>query len=138
VSELTVQVAALAWANGRIVEVMGPASLEWAPVIKVGGGDGEWGAGVFAVSDGRYRFRLAPVPPAKKWRPWTAEDVPFGALLRTKGGHFIHMIVAFNTAPKEVYAGQSWAGGAAYCLEHAEHSIDGGKTWLPCGVEVTE
>ena len=137
-SELTVQEAALAWAQGKIVEAMGPASLEWAPVIKVGGGGGEWLPGVFTASDAKYRFRLAPVPPAKKWRPWTAEDVPFCALLRTKGGHVIHMIVAFSTALKEVYAGHGWKGDVEYCLEHVEHSTDGGKTWLPCGVEVTQ
>ena len=137
-SELTVQEAALAWAQGKIVEVIGPGFMEWAPVIKVGGGGGEWLPGVFTARNMKYRFRIATEPPAKKWRPWTAEDVPFGALLRTKGGHFIHMIVAFNTAPKAVYAGQSWAGDVVYCLEHAEHSIDNGKTWLPCGVEVTE
>ena len=137
-SELTVQEAALAWAQGRIVEVMGPASREWEPVIKVGGGDGEWFSGVFTAPCGRYRFRLAPQRPSKKWRPWTAEDVPFGALLRTKGGHVIHMIVAFSTALKEVYAGQGWKGDVEYCLEHVEHSTDNGKTWLPCGVEVTQ
>jgi len=136
VKELTVQEAALAWAKGRIVEAMGPASLEWAPVIKVGGGNGEWFPGVFTASYGRYRFRLAPEPPAKKWRPWTAEEVPFGALLRTKGGHSIHMIVAFNTEPKLVFAGQSWSADVKHCLDNAEHSTDGGKTWLPCGVEV--
>ena len=137
-SELTVQEAALAWAQGKKVRATAVESGIGGLISTVGTRDGTWSADVFGKPYGTYTFRLAPVPPTKQWRPWTAEEVPVGALLRTKAGHFIHMIVAFNTAPKEVYAGQSWAGDVKYCLENAEHSLDNGKTWLPCGVEVTE
>ncbi len=136
--ELTTQEAALAWAQGKKVRAKAVDTGIAGLISTVGTRDGTWSADVFGRPYGTCTFHLAPEAPAKKWRPWTAEDVPFGALLRTKGGHFIHMIVAFNTAPKEVYAGQSWKGDVEYCLEHVEHSTDNGKTWLPCGVEVTE
>ena len=136
-SELTVQEAALAWAQGRIVEVMGPGFMEWAPVIKVGGGGGEWLTGVFTVSDGRYRFRLAPEPPAKKWRPWTAEEVPVGAQVRYKNNkQSIRMLIVSNMEPNLLGEMSAWTLGDLFCS--MEYSIDNGKTWLPCGVEVTE
>ena len=135
--ELTVQEAALAWAQGRIVEVMGPTSIEWAPVIKVGGGDGEWLPGVFTVSDGKYRFRLAPVPPAKKWRPWTAEEVPVGALTRSKVPSEILMIIGRNETGVRLADDDGWYGYDSL-VKARTYSTDGGKTWLPCGVEVTE
>jgi hypothetical protein len=131
-----VQEAALAWAQGKRVETKHPIHEEWGIIAPVGSEDGVFSGKTFACAD--WLFRLAPEPPAKRFRPWTAEEVPVGALIRTKGAHFIHMIVALNTAKNQVYGGLSWAGGVAYCLEHAEHSTDNGKTWLPCGVEVTE
>jgi len=136
VSELTVQEAALAWAQGRIVEAMGPASLEWAPVIKVGGGDGEWFPGVFSVSDGSYRFRLAPVPPAKKWRPWTPEEVPVGALTRSMPNEIL-MIIGRNETGVRLADDDGWYNYDSL-VKARTYSTDNGKTWLPCGVEVTE
>ena len=136
--ELTVQEAALAWAQGKKVRATAVESGIGGLISTVSTRDGTWSADVFGKPYGTYTFRLAPEPPAKRYRPWTPEEVPFGALLRTKGGHVIHMIVAFSTALKEVYAGHGWKGDVEYCLEHVEHSTDGGKTWLPCGVEVSE
>jgi hypothetical protein len=141
VSELTVQEAALAWAQGKIVEVMVPASIAWAPVIKVGGGDGEWLPGVFAAQNPNYRFRLAPVPPAKKWRPWTAEEVPVDAWFKGENG------IGFKLTHADLWSGSKFptvanGSGAHHSLNCIlkiwTHSIDHGKTWLPCGVEVTE
>jgi len=138
VKELTVQEAALAWAQGKRVEASGP-SREWGSIQPPGLKCGTYQPSVFSGDNKSvFKFRLAPVPPAKRYRPWTVEEVPFGSLLRTKGAHSIHMIVAFNTAQNEVYAGRSWVGDVAYCIEHAEHSTDNGKTWLPCGVEAAE
>lgn len=136
-SELTVQEAALAWAQGKIVEVMGPASREWAPMIKVGGGDGEYFPGVFTASYGKYRFRLASVPKAKKWRPWTAEEVPVGALTRSKVPNEILMIIGRNETGVRLAGHDGWYNYDSL-VKARTYSTDGGKTWLPCGVEVTE
>ena len=135
--ELTVQEAALAWAQGKRVEAMGPTSLEWAPVIKVGGGDGEWSPGVFTARNPNYRFRIATEPPAKKFRPWSAEEVPVGAVTRPKCGGDVLMIVG-RFSSVALLAGDGGMYPFGRLLERREHSIDGGKTWTPCGVEVTE
>ncbi len=135
------QEAALAWAQGKIVEVIGPGFMEWAPMIKVGGGGGEWSPGVFTVSDGRYRFRLAPEPPEKKWRPWTAEEVPVGAMV----SHKFDTQRAERSLITHCNGSMLWTGfepgiprEMLKALEKWDHSTDHGKTWLPCGVEVTE
>lgn len=135
-SELTVQEAALAWAQGKIVEVIGPGFMEWAPVIKVGGGGGEWLPGVFAASDGKWRFRLAPKTPAKKWRPWTPEEVPVGALTRSMPNEIL-MIIGRNETGVRLADDDGWYNYDSL-VKARTYSTDNGKTWLPCGVEVTE
>ena len=56
-------------------------------------------------------------------RPWTADEVPLGAWMRSKGLEGRCIIVATETSDDR-----------AYWLNAREHSTDGGKTWLPCGV----
>jgi hypothetical protein len=106
-------------------------------VIKVGGGDGEWLPGVFTQQNPNYKFRLAPVPPAKKWRPWTAEEVPVGAQVRYKNNNLsIRMLIVSNVQPHFLGEKSFWTLGDLFCL--MEHSIDGGKTWSVCGIEEAE
>lgn len=137
--ELTVQEAALAWAQGKKVQAenlnkKGP----WLDIVPVGSNIGDHWATVFSSIGERYRFRLAPEPPAKRYRPWALEELPAMAIFRkthtfgwfalqgaNEGG------VWFNTP--------SWGTGQArfdQLLNDHEHSTDNGKTWLPCGVEV--
>ncbi len=64
------------------------------------------------------------IKPTAKLRPWTADEVPLGAWIR------------FKKAPYDRHL-LGWVSGQAdreLWLEEREHSIDGGKTWLPCGV----
>ena len=64
------------------------------------------------------------IKPTTVLRPWTTDEVPLGAWMRgiSSGGYrwLIHTSSADHTR-------KEW-------LEHNEHSTDGGKTWLPCGV----
>ena len=57
-------------------------------------------------------------------RPWTADEVPLGAWIRYKRALHDRSILAWtsNQADRDMW------------LEEREHSTDGGKTWLPCGV----
>lgn len=140
--ELTVQEAALAWAQGKRVEAADKLDLEsWKRVDAVGVDNPDSRtcyAGVFNRSH-LYRFRLAPEPPAKRYRPWTPDEVPVGALIRFKDwsdGCRLMICGAWN-------GGVMWstAEGVAIkppetLLSDWEHSTDNGKTWLPCGVEV--
>jgi len=140
-NELTLQEAALAWAQGKRVEAIGPSNA-WGLIQEVGSSDGMWQPGVFSGDSSRvFRFRLAPEPPAKKWRPWTLEEVPIGALIRWKSDSnkgVRSLIVSAHETP----GGAVWICGGQKTIWNAEeavkleYSIDNGKTWLPCGVEV--
>lgn len=134
--ELTLEEAALAWAQGKKVE-SSPKSLDrWLPVDRVGEcRANQYSQSAFGQAD-FYRFRLAPEPPAKKWREWEFGEVPVGALTRHKecGGDVLMIVGKFSTGA--LLAGDSGMYPFTDLFRMREHSIDNGKTWLPCGVEV--
>jgi hypothetical protein len=138
-NELTLEEAALAWAQGKRVEAeaLGLSTRIWAPIHSLGTKDGYWNPNVFADISGVYKFRLAPEPPAKKWRVWGIEDARanIGKLVKRIHTNNAQLIVGIKW-PTHVDVGQSENFTVEYLAEHFEHSIDHGKTWLPCGVEV--
>lgn len=137
-NEITLKEAALAWAQGKRVEACSPMNTIWRLVTPVGASvekrpPGQYSTGVF-TSDIPFLFRLAPEPPAKKWRPWKPEEVPVGALIRAIGLRWRSLIwAATATGQIECMTGVL---EPEYALLNHEHSLDNGKTWLPCGVEV--
>lgn len=136
--ELTVQEAALAWAQGKKVEACSPVNSIWLEVTPVGAAverpRGKYPADVF-TSDLAFRFRVAPEPPAKEYRPWTPEEVPVGAQVRYARNHrSIRMLITSNMEPHLLGYGFKW--NLEDLCKSMEHSIDNGRTWLPCGVEV--
>lgn len=142
-NELTLHEAALAWAQGKRVEAIHKTlfSERWTKVEPAGTEcSNTYSAGVFGDCAGKYRFRLAPEPPAKRFRPWAPEEVPVGALVRFgngKTGNHCWMITGWNAV--SFHTSNSVYGPVLF--EEAEckgcqHSLDNGKTWLPCGVEV--
>ncbi len=142
--EITLQEAALAWAQGKRVDAMDPSAKPelWMMVSEIGKDSrASYTAAVFNDDAASYRFRIAPEPPAKRYRPWTPNEVPVGGLFRKKGFAGVSLILS-NGASRE--SGVSYVGWdnqfakVLYqdALSFYEHSIDGGKTWLPCGVEV--
>lgn len=68
-----------------------------------------------------YEYRIKPT---EKLRPWTADEVPLGGQIRSKANTDYRMLID-RTANHGVR--EDW-------LKSYEHSTDGGKTWLPCGV----
>lgn len=64
------------------------------------------------------------IKPTVTLRPWTADEVPLGVWIRFKKVIDDRSILAWtsNQADRNMW------------LEEREHSTDGGKTWLPCGV----
>jgi len=66
------------------------------------------------------------IKPTKTLRPWTADEVPLGAQVRSKSYHPDHRSL-ITTSGNPMHR-EGWLNGY-------EHSLDGGKTWLPCGVE---
>jgi len=63
------------------------------------------------------------IKPTPVLRPWTADEVPLGSIMRTKGLEGRCIIIDTETSDDR-----------SYWLHAREHSIDNGKTWLPCGV----
>jgi hypothetical protein len=68
------------------------------------------------------------IKPTTKLRPWTADEVPLGAMIRFKQAPYDRHLLGWVSvqADRELW------------LQEREHSLDGGKTWLPCGVEEKE
>ena len=64
------------------------------------------------------------IKPAAKLRPWTSDEVPLGAWMREKKALHDRRILAWTSSQADR---DMW-------LDEREHSTDGGKTWLPCGV----
>jgi hypothetical protein len=68
--------------------------------------------------------KMYHIKPTAKLRPWTADEVPLGAWMRMKSDREYRFLIS-NT---ESFSGRE------HWLKDFEHSIDGGKTWHPCGV----
>jgi hypothetical protein len=66
-------------------------------------------------------YRIKPTPVL---RPWTADEVPLGAWMRFKKVIDDRSILAWTSTQRDR---DMW-------LDEREHSTDGGKNWLPCGV----
>ncbi len=69
----------------------------------------------------RCDYRIKPTPVL---RPWTADEVPLGAWMRNITNSEYRWLI--NTSSLDDTR-KAW-------LQQCEHSTDGGKTWLPCGV----
>ena len=68
-----------------------------------------------------YDYRIKPTATL---RPWTADEVPLGAQARNREHPKTRWLID-RTSSEE--------NRIDWCKTH-EHSTDGGKTWLPCGV----
>ena len=107
----------LAWADGKEVEYM--SSNGW-----------------MEATTPRWNwlstpFRLKPTPVL---RPWTADEVPIGAIIRYKRHpHAPRMLIVCNEESGLTGYGSNWP--YITLLDVMEHSTDGGLTWKPCGVE---
>jgi hypothetical protein len=97
-----------AFVDGKEVEALSPGK-KWGRTPGP-----RWG-----WDDTEYRIKPAPT-----LRPWTADEVPLGAWMRHKQD-VPHRWVIIDTGNALWW--KAW-------FDDNEHSIDGGKTWLPCGV----
>ena len=70
-------------------------------------------------NSGEYRIK-----PTAKLRPWTPDEVPLGALMRSKRNHQDRMLIHWVNSQVNR---EMW-------IDKNEHSTDGGVTWKPCGV----
>ena len=64
------------------------------------------------------------IKPTATLRPWTADEVPLGAWMRSKRKPEDRMLIHWVSSQCDR---EMW-------LDKNEHSTDGGKTWSACGV----
>jgi hypothetical protein len=137
--EITLQEAALAWAQGKRVEAGSTGGDGWMLIDPVGECRRDTHSQSVFGCRNEYRFRLAPEPPAKRYRPWTPEEVPVDAWFKGENG------IGFKLSYADLWSGSrqpTVANGSGShqslgdVLKIWTHSTDGGKTWSVCGVEV--
>ena len=109
-------------------------------------------SGAFWPNETQAANDLINIPEPKKLRPWKPEEVPVGAKLRLATNNpertfeILGCIESFGRIKEpaiilDVIDGVYYPRGyvfnadAVSSLSKYEHSTDGGKTWLPCGVE---
>lgn len=82
-----------------------------------------------------YFIRIKPEPTLRAWK---AIEVPLGALIRPKSENrgWTCVITSKNWSLRPSYftIGETKVTDFESTLMLDEHSIDGGKTWNPCGV----
>ena len=102
-----------AFVDGRPIECAEVHKLNW----------GETLSPVWNWNNFTYRIK-----PTTKLRPWSADEVPLGAWMRTLINPANRWVITY-TANELVRS--DW-------FNDHEHSTDCGKTWKPCGVEEVE
>ena len=103
----------LGWADGKEVQHKPKPESIWWDYMERSEPSWDWRD---------FHFRLKPTPVL---RPWTADEVPLGAWMRSKCAHEHRWLIV------DVYHDSI----RAQWFDNNEHSTDGGLTWKPCGVE---
>ena len=87
--------------------------------------------------DTNLNWRVAPEPPTKKLREWMPEEVPIDAWYAPMEAlHKMHKIKFIYISNDIRYFRFEGIDYNAYDLMNSWlHSLNQGKTWLPCGVE---
>ena len=100
--------------------------------------DGKWGARTNPSWNWTNCFyRIKPTP---TFRPWTADEVPLDCWLRNHQGDNRYNWKPVTIQPLGVITVPADIGYSLslhtweFLSKNCEHSTDGGKTWLPCGV----
>lgn len=122
-----------AWAEGNTVEYQNEGETIWYPLEAAGAA--EWFQEIDEIRN--RKFRIKPEPKLRSWKP---EEVPVGRLIRWKAGNSVYVIISVFLNNEIKCVGIMHEDGfKRYGLDtladYCEYSLDGGKTWLPCGVE---
>ena len=116
----------IAYANGKKIGTRPRRSTE--PLL-----------GILYVPTWNWEQKDYCVIPESTIRPWKFDEVPVGSLIRYReeasNDMVSTMIIGVSLRDGNIKIG-IWDGdtSTSYLLKFADHSIDGGKTWLPCGV----
>lgn len=101
----------IAYANGKKIGTRPRRSTE--PLL-----------GILYVPTWNWEQKDYCVIPDPTYRPWTADEVPLGAWMRSKRNPQDRVLLGWVSVQSDR---DLW-------LDEREHSTDGGKNWLPCGV----
>ena len=116
------------WEQGKKVEFSFDNGQSWLPICYL-----FLNIDNNAYLDKNYVFRLAQEPILRPWKP---EEVPVGALIRTKSCcNYPSLILCVNV--EAITISNFNPVQLKVRLENLteyEHSLDHGVTWLPCGV----
>ena len=93
----------------------------------------------FSCASSDYRIKPSPSPTLRPWRP---EEVPVGALIRFSKNSSIQgkYLILASDKTGIVHCNTPDMSTPTLCkltyefILKFEHSLDHGKTWLPCGV----
>lgn len=82
--------------------------------------------------DSLLKYYNFPAEPKRTLVPWNEEEVPVGAILRHKGKKLsIKYLIVCNQECGLTGYNANWS--FEYLASDMEHSLDNGRTWLPCG-----
>lgn len=114
-------------AEGKAIQYKSKIDGSWIDKTRLD--DDEW-------PNPDYEYRIKPEP---KLRPWKPEEVPVGAWIRSASR------LSENACALICSRGNGGIGSFSFqeivaiqfeeALHDCEYSIDGGKTWLKCGIE---
>lgn len=82
-------------------------------------------------------YRIKPT--IAYYRPWKVEEIPIGCIVRSKKradefNEFMLVEMVVGRTETNVYIGHGNSLKLIELFDRYEHSIDNGKTWLPCGI----
>jgi hypothetical protein len=113
-----------AWLDGKTIECRLNETHEWEVTATP----------LFHID---YEYRVKPEP---KFRPWKAEEVPVGAVIKDKReDHFCRSLILGSCARENTVQISHEEHTKYFSFQEAfdswEYSLDQGKTWHPCGVQ---
>ena len=110
-----------AFASGRYIESKGKQSTNWQ--------EDHFPSWNWEEYD--YRVKAE-----EKWRAFKEGEAPIGAILKRKGANTYWLITYVSQHESKIgTAGQ--LQNLEILFDECDMSLDGGKTWQPCGVKVT-
>ena len=126
-----------AWLEGKQFQVRyihGPDKSTWV--------DCHWSTSFHNLELDKFDYRIKPEPKTPIYRPWKPEEVPVGAWIKTNTYDYNGFTSIIGVSNDEIMTMENSLEDMfitfSYALEKNVHSIDKGKTWLPCGVEIKE
>lgn len=124
----------ITWAEEGKLQWKGPTKTDWRDV--------EYNNTIYGTLYSDEQFSCYRRKPSPTLRPWRPEEVPVGALIRFSKNSSIQgkYLILASDKTGIVHCNTPDMSTPTLCkltyefILKFEHSLDHGKTWLPCGV----